>query len=141
MEDAASGAVQRTARCRSACLFEADPVKHLLDLDLVHADLADRRVVTFECATGHRLEGRVVDRNALGCRPLIVAIGKVILGRGAGKVFQELDGIGRVLGIACNRSTGDVDVGAQLDWLGNTTPTRSMMALFSGASERMMRAR
>lgn len=63
-------------------LLEPDPIKHLLDFDLVGAYSADRDGFALEWfAGGHGFEGRVVKRNAHTDRPLIVAVCEVILSR------------------------------------------------------------
>ncbi len=69
---------------RHGCgLLEANAVKHLLDLDLVHTHGADRDQLAFEAAARHGPQRWVVCAHPLGGRPLVIAVRKVVLRRWA----------------------------------------------------------
>src|SRR5574343_609568 len=104
-----AGTSWRPSTARRQTSLEADAVQHLLDLGRVGADHAHGHDFGLEGAQG--LEGRVVGGQAVDDRVLVVAVGEVVLGRGAGQVLQELLGGVGVRRVAGHGTAGDVDVG------------------------------
>src|SRR5450830_780569 len=101
----------------------ADAVQHLLHLGLVLARCAHGDDFALEAAaTRHRLEGGVVELHALGHRPFVVAVGKVLLRFGAGQVLEEFDGVGLILRVAGDGTTGHIDVRAPAGLVGEHHP-------------------
>src|SRR5450830_1958341 len=103
---------RRRRSARAEISSETNAVKHLLNLDLVHPHHTDGDGFTLEAATGHGLQGWVVDLDAFGHRPFVIAVGKLVLRWGAGQTLQKFDSVGLVLGMFGHRATRDVDVGA-----------------------------
>ena len=90
----------------------------MLHLHLVFANHADGQGFALEAIAGHGRQGGIVDHDALGGWPFVVAIGKVVLRCGAGQVFQKLHRIALVFGVFGHGATGDVDVCAPAGLVG-----------------------
>src|SRR5512133_2497008 len=75
----------------TALSSEANAVQHLLNLDLVHPHHTDGDGFALEASAAHGLQGWVVELDTFGHRPFVVAIGELVLRRGAGQILQKFD--------------------------------------------------
>ena len=91
-------------------LLKADPVEYLLHLNLIGANLAQGDGRALEIAPTHLLPYRLTHLHSDDGRSLIVAIRKILLRGQAGLVFEKLDCVARVLGMAGHAATGNVGV-------------------------------